>query len=155
MKKIDILSPFSGKVIPIEDVPDPVFAAQMLGDGLAVEPGVGVAVAPIAGKITILHSAGHAFAIQTPDGSITVLVHIGIDTVHMKGKGFTCQVKVGDQVKAGQPIVKFDLKAIQAAGHSSISPVIFPDLPEGMRVEKTDASRVSRGGDVLLTVITP
>jgi glucose-specific phosphotransferase system IIA component len=155
MKKIDILSPFSGKVVPIEEVPDPVFAGQMLGDGLAVQPGVGVAVAPLAGKITVLHSAGHAFAIQAPDGDITVLVHIGIDTVHMKGNGFTCQVKLGDQVRAGQPIVKFDLKAIEAAGHSSVSPVILPDLPAGMRIEKTDTSRVSRGGDVLLTVITP
>jgi glucose-specific phosphotransferase system IIA component len=155
MKKIEILSPFSGRVVPIEEVPDPVFAGQMLGDGLAVKPSVGVAVAPLAGKITVLHSAGHAFAIQAPDGDITVLVHIGIDTVHMKSNGFTCQVKLGDQVKAGQPVVKFDLKAIEAAGHSSVSPVILPDLPAGMRVEKTDASRVSRGGDVLLTVITP
>src|SRR5690349_17691033 len=154
MKRIDILSPFSGKIVPIQDVPDPVFAGQMLGDGLAVEPQSGTAVAPIAGKITVLHSAGHAFAVQAADGQFTVLVHIGIDTVHMKSNGFVRLVKVGDQVTAGQPIVRFDLKAISAAGHSPISPVILPELPESMRVEKTGATHVIKGKDILLTVIT-
>lgn len=155
MKRVAILSPFSGKIVPIQDVPDPVFAGQMLGDGLAVDPQSGTAVAPIAGKITVLHSAGHAFAVQAADGQFTVLVHIGIDTVHMKSNGFTRLAEVGDQVTAGQPIVRFDLKAIAASGHSPISPVILPELPENMRVEKTSASHVTKGKDVLLTVITP
>jgi glucose-specific phosphotransferase system IIA component len=152
VNKLDVLSPFTGSVIAIEDVPDPVFAEKMLGDGVALQPVEGVALAPIDGRITILHSSGHAFAVQAGNGPITVLVHIGLDTVKLKGQGFKLRANAGDTVKAGQIVIEFDLAAIAAAGYSSISPVILPDLPEQAIVDKKTLSQVRAGRDVLYTV---
>ncbi len=152
MSKLAVLSPFTGSVISIEDVPDPVFAEKMVGDGVALHPTEGMALAPIDGKITILHSSGHAFAVQAGDSLITVLVHIGLDTVKLKGQGFTLRAKVGDVIKVGQPVIEFDLAVIAAAGYSSISPVILPDLPEQAVIEKKVLSQARAGRDVLYTV---
>ena len=152
MSKLDVLSPFTGSVISIEDVPDPVFAKKMLGDGVALRPTEGMALAPIDGKITILHSSGHAFAVQAGNSPITVLVHIGLDTVKLKGQGFALRAKVGDMIKAGQPVIEFDLAVIAASGYSFISPVILPDLPEQAIVEKKSLSEARAGKDVLYTV---
>jgi glucose-specific phosphotransferase system IIA component len=152
MSKLAVLSPFTGSVIPIEEVPDPVFAEKMLGEGVALRPTEGVALAPIDGKIAVLHSSGHAFAIQAENQAVAVLVHIGLDTVNMKGQGFRVRAKVGDIVKAGQPVVEFDLAAIAAAGYSSISPVILPDLPEQAVVVKNGLAEARAGKEVLFTV---
>lgn len=153
MSRVEVLAPFSGRVVPLDEVPDPVFSEKMLGDGLAVDPIEGMGVAPVTGKLTVFHSASHAFAVQATD-EVGVLVHIGLDTVHMKGKGFTRLAEVGDEVVAGQELVHFDLAAIEVAGHSSLSPVILPDLPAGYRVEKTALTAVRAGRDVLL-IVTP
>jgi glucose-specific phosphotransferase system IIA component len=150
--KLDVFSPFTGSVVSIEDVPDPVFAEKMLGDGVALHPTEGIALAPIDGKITILHSSGHAFAIKAGNSPITVLVHIGLDTVKLKGQGFALHAKVGDIIKAGQPVIEFDLAVIAAAGYSSISPVILPDLPEQAILEKKMISKALAGKDVLYTI---
>jgi PTS system glucose-specific IIA component len=151
MKAVQVLSPFTGRVVRIEDVPDAVFAEKMVGDGLAVDPTEGVGCAPIVGNIQLFHRSGHALAVKT-SADVAVLVHIGIDTVDMKGQGFERLAEEGDDVAAGQPIVRFDLEAIRKAGHSPISPVILPDLPEGYEIEKTTAAHVRAGHDVLLTV---
>lgn len=153
MSQVQVLTPFSGRVVPLDKVPDPVFSERMLGDGLAVDPTEGIGVAPVTGKLTVFHSAGHAFAVQVTD-EVSVLVHVGLDTVRMKGDGFTRLAEVGDDVVAGQEIVRFDLDAVKAAGHSPLSPVILPDMPAGYHVEKTTATTVCAGTDVLLTVIS-
>lgn len=152
MSKTAVFSPFTGSTVPIEEVPDPVFAEKMLGDGVAVQPAQGTAVAPLDGTITVLHSSGHAFAIQADNSTLGVLVHIGLDTVKLKGQGFKLHAKVGDRVKAGQPVVEFDLALIAAAGYSALSPVILPDLPDGAVVDKTSISEVRAGTDVLFTI---
>ena len=152
MTRLAVRSPFTGRVMPIEDVPDPVFAEKMLGDGVALHPTEGLAVAPIDGTISVLHSSGHAFAIQSEIESVAVLVHIGLDTVKMKGQGFKVRARVGDVVKAGQPVVEFDLAAIAAANYSPISPVILPDLPEAAVVEKSGVTQAQAGKEVLFTV---
>jgi PTS system glucose-specific IIA component len=152
MNRLAVFSPFTGSVISIEDVPDPVFAEKMLGDGVAVYPTTGVAVAPIDGQITILHSSGHAFAIQAQNDPVTVLVHIGLDTVKLKGQGFTLRAGIGDVVRAGQPVIEFDSAIITSAGYSLVSPVILPDLPEQAVVEKNALSEAQAGRDVLFTV---
>ena len=154
MNRVEVLAPFSGRVVPLDEVPDPVFSERMLGDGLALDPAEGVGVAPVTGRLAVFHSAGHAFAVQATD-EVSVLVHIGLDTVQMKGEGFTRLAEAGDEVVAGQEIVHFDLAAIEAAGYSPLSPVILPDLPAGYRVEKTTAAAVRAGRDVLLVVTPP
>ena len=154
MTQVRVLAPFSGQVVPLDEVPDPVFSERMLGDGLALDPSEGVGMAPVTGKLTVFHSAGHAFAVQATD-DVSVLVHLGLDTVQMKGEGFTRLAEAGDEVVAGQEIVRFDRAAIEAAGHSVLSPVILPDLPSGYRVEMTTAATVRAGHDILLTVTPP
>lgn len=155
MKRVVILAPFTGRVLPLAEVPDPVFAQAMLGDGLAIEPAEGLGCAPLDGQLTTFHSAGHAFAVQANESDVFVLVHIGLNTVYMNGAGFTRLADVNDKVTAGQPLVRFDLAAIAATGHSAISPVVLPDLPQSYRVEKTTAREVRAGRDVLLTVTLP
>jgi glucose-specific phosphotransferase system IIA component len=153
VKPIQVLAPFTGRVVPLEEVPDPVFAEKMLGDGLAIAPTTGRAVAPVSGKVTVFHSAGHAFAVQA-SAEVTVLVHIGLDTVEMHGQGFTALVQVGQRVAAGQEVAHFDLAAISAGGYSAISPVIVPDLPSHYAVEKAATGNVRAGQDVLLTIMS-
>ena len=123
---LEILSPVAGRVVPITEVPDPVFAQAMVGPGIAVQPSGSRsdAVAPVDGTIATLHP--HAFVVATEDGK-AVLVHLGIDTVKEKGEGFTLHVVKGEQVRAGQPIVSWDPEAVTAAGYSAIVPVVALD----------------------------
>ena len=150
-----IFSPFTGNAIPIEEVPDPVFAEKMLGDGVAVNPSDGNVLAPLDGTITILHSSGHAFTVQAENSPLTVLVHVGLDTIKLKGQGFRVHAKVGDKVKMGQLIITVDLKVVKEAGYSPVSPVILPDLPEQAHVEKYEPTQVLAGTSALFKVIIP
>jgi glucose-specific phosphotransferase system IIA component len=149
---ITVLAPMSGRVVPIEDVPDPVFAERMLGDGIAIQPTEGVALAPVSGTLIVFHSAGHAFAIQEETSGIGVLVHVGLDTVDLKGRGFERLAEQGDAVRAGQTLLRFDLETIAAAGLSAVSPIVLPELETGFRVSMTTAHEVVAGRDVLITV---
>ncbi|NUT92292.1 MAG: PTS glucose transporter subunit IIA, partial [Saccharothrix sp.] len=121
-----VASPVSGRVVPLADVPDPVFAQAMVGPGIAVEPDRVAAevVSPVDGTVVTLHP--HAFVVATGDGA-AVLVHLGIDTVKRKGEGFTLHVVKGEAVRAGQPIVTWDPAEIEAAGYAPICPVIALD----------------------------
>lgn len=111
----DVLcAPVAGKVIKMADVPDPVFGGEVLGKGCAIWPEGEVVYAPVTGTVTV--TMGHAVGLRGDNG-IEALVHIGIDTVDMNGKGFTGYVKEGDKVVAGQPVIKMDRAAIAEAGH--------------------------------------
>lgn len=111
----DVLcSPVKGKVIKMADVPDPVFAGEVLGKGCAVWPEDDLVYAPCDGKVTV--TMGHAVGLQS-DSGIEVLVHVGVDTVNMNGDGFEGFVKADDVVKAGQPLLKIDRAKIAAAGY--------------------------------------
>jgi len=119
-------APVPGRVLPMAQVPDPVFAQAMVGPGAAIDPqrGMVVAVAPVAGSISTLHP--HAYVVVTDSGR-GVLVHLGIDTVQLKGEGFRLLVAKGDQVSAGDPVVEWDTAAIEAGGRSPICPVVALD----------------------------
>jgi len=155
MPRLTILAPMTGRVLPMDDVPDPVFSERMLGDGLAIVPSEGLAVAPVAGTLTVFHSAGHAFAIETTEPHVGVLVHVGLNTVSLAGRGFERLAEVGDVLAAGDPIVRFDLSAIGGPGLSAISPVLLPQLDPSATVAPTTATDVRAGRDVLLTVELP
>ncbi|MGN8048375.1 PTS sugar transporter subunit IIA [Curtobacterium sp. 22159] len=120
-----VRTPFAGPVVSLADVPDPVFAGQLVGAGVAVDPtgveGAVTAVAPVDGSIVKLHP--HAFALQGAAGT-DVLVHVGIDTVKLSGEGFELLAAEGDTVAAGDPVVRFTPSVIQAAGYSPICPVV-------------------------------
>lgn len=127
---MEILAPVTGEVVPISEVPDEVFAEGMAGEGGAVVPSEsGEAVAPASGVLVKLFEGGHAFGITTESG-IDIIVHLGLDTIQMKDGGFEKLATEGDQVEAGQPIVRFDLEAIRQAGYDPVSPVVISNSDE-------------------------
>ncbi|WP_417897641.1 glucose-specific PTS transporter subunit IIBC [Bacillus haimaensis] len=139
----EIVIPMSGKLLPISEVPDKVFSQKMMGDGFAIEPTEGTVVSPVAGTIINLFPTKHAIGIETADGR-EVLVHVGIDTVNLKGRGFESLIEQGDKVEQGQPLLKVDLNIIKSEATSTITPIIFTNLAAGEAVEIKDG-KVSFG----------
>ena len=139
-----VASPVAGATVPMSEVPDPVFAEAMVGPGVAIQPGGGRqdAVAPVDGTVVTLHP--HAFVIAAADGK-GVLVHLGIDTVKLKGEGFTLHVAKGDPVVAGQPVVGWDPVAVSAAGYDPVCPVIALDASADRLTELHDVGPVGAG----------
>ena len=119
-----ILAPVKGNVIAREDIPDPTFAAGVLGDGVGIEPSEGVVVAPCDGEISSVTDTCHAIGI-TGTEDMEILIHVGIDTVNMQGDGFNLLVSEGDKVKAGQKLLTFDMDKIRAAGYSTTTAVLL------------------------------
>lgn len=118
-----ITSPLRGWAAPLEQVPDPVFAERMMGDGVAIHPLDGNVCAPFDGEVVTLHESAHAVSLRSDEGA-EILIHIGLETVALKGRGFTPLVKAGDRVSRGDPLIRFDLDAVGLAAASLITPVI-------------------------------
>jgi phosphoenolpyruvate-protein phosphotransferase len=128
-----LLAPVSGELYPLERVPDPVFSQKLAGDGISIDPTDNVLRAPCPGEIVQQHAAGHAVTLKTA-GDIEVLMHVGIDTVALKGKGFTPRVKVGDKVDTGAALIEFDLDYVATNAKSLLTEVI---ISNGERVSNT------------------
>lgn len=150
MSQITLLSPLSGQVWPLERIPDPVFAQKMVGDGVSIDPTDALLIAPCDGEIVTLHAAGHAVTLLTVEG-IEVLMHIGIDTVALKGTGFTPRVKPGDKVKSGTPLIEFDLDYLATHAKSVLTQVVITNS-ERVTAWNRASGRVSAGKDTLLTL---
>ena len=118
-----VLTPIRGKVLAQADIPDETFAQGILGPGCGIEPTGDTVYAPFDGTVNQVASTLHAVGLTSEDG-IEILVHVGMDTVEMNGKGFKALVKEGDKVKAGTPLLKVDLDAIRAAGHPTATAII-------------------------------
>lgn len=142
-----LASPFTGKVVPLEEVADDVFSQRIMGDGVAVLPREGHVVAPIAGTVGKLFEGGHGFAIETPEG-LQVLVHVGLETVHLKGDGFSVKVSEGDEVSAGDEMVTVDLDRMRELGIDMVSPVV---VISGQDVTVSASEEVSAGDPLLET----
>ncbi|MGE8205355.1 PTS sugar transporter subunit IIA [Heyndrickxia sp. NPDC080065] len=146
-----IVSPITGKVVKIEDVPDQVFSQKMIGDGIAIEPAEGVVVAPMDGEVVQIFPTKHAVGIRGKDG-LEILIHVGMETVAMEGEGFNGHVVQGDQVKAGDKLVTFDLNLVKEKAESIISPVVITNFEAVVSLTKTEEIAVTRGESVLLQV---
>ncbi|NMH72007.1 PTS transporter subunit EIIC [Bacillus sp. RO2] len=147
-EKFEVVMPMTGKLLPISEVPDKIFSQKMMGDGFAIEPTEGKVVSPVAGKIVNLFPTKHAIGIETADGR-EVLVHVGIDTVNLKGKGFESLVEQGDTVEQGQALLNVDLRIVSEEATSIITPIIFTNLAAGEAVEiKNGNVRVGEKGRV-------
>jgi sugar PTS system EIIA component len=146
----EVLAPCPGRVVPLSATGDPVFAAEMVGPGVAIdpEPGQSTVVSPIAGKVVKVHP--HAFVVLGSDG-VGVLVHLGINTVRLEGKGFEVLVEQGSSVVAGDPMVRWDPAAITGEDISTMVPVVAMDRPKGSVPAPAEGS-VAAIGDVLFTV---
>jgi len=148
MAEIHVLAPLDGTVVDLENVPDEVFAQKMVGDGVAIDPSGQVAVAPVSGDLVKLFPGGHAFGISMNDG-VELIVHIGLDTIELKGEGFENIAAEGQVVKAGTPIVRFDRATIERRGKVMLSPVVSSGAGTIMR---RASGTVRAGRDVLFVL---
>lgn len=129
----NFVSPAKGELKPITEVPDQVFSGKMMGDGFAILPLEGIIVSPVDGKIVNVFPTKHALGIMSDTGR-EILIHVGIDTVNLKGEGFETLVNEGDQVTAGQPLLKVDLEFLKEKVPSIMTPIVFTNLKEGESV---------------------
>jgi phosphoenolpyruvate-protein phosphotransferase len=143
-------APLSGIVVPLDDVPDPVFAQRMVGDGVSIDPVTTSLVAPCDGRVVQLHSAGHAVTLASNDG-IEVLMHIGLDTVQLKGRGFTARVKAGDVVRAGDVLIDFDADYVATHARSLMTEIIITSTDRIAALQLASGS-VTAGTDTILNV---
>ena len=148
MAEIHVLAPLDGAVVELETVPDEVFAQKMAGDGVAIDPSGQVAVAPISGDLVKLFPGGHAFGIAASDG-VELIVHIGLDTVELKGEGFANIATEGQVVQAGTPIVRFDRAVIERLGKVILSPVVSSGAGN---IVRRASGTVQAGRDVLFVL---
>ncbi|WP_176215244.1 glucose PTS transporter subunit IIA, partial [Cytobacillus gottheilii] len=132
-KEDSFVSPIKGEIKPITEVPDAVFSGKMMGDGFAIIPSNGKIVSPVDGKIVNLFPTKHAIGILSDSGR-EILIHVGIDTVKLKGQGFETFVKEGDMIKAGQQLLQVDLDYVKQNAPSIMTPIVFTNLQSGENV---------------------
>ncbi len=148
--KLKIVAPLSGVLVPLEQVPDPVFAQRMVGDGVSIDPLSSELLSPIDGTVSQLHESRHAVAVTGPEGH-EILVHIGVDTVGLRGAGFTALVKKGERVKTGQPLLRFDQDLVGHKARSLLTQVLLANS-ENYLLSAVRGGMVTAGVEVLFEV---
>lgn len=148
---VTVTSPLEGRAVPISEIPDPVFSTGAVGDGIAIEPTSNTVVCPADATVVTAPDSGHAFGLKL-DSGVELLIHVGIDTVELGGKGFDVKVKAGDHVSAGQPLVVFDPTVIDEAGYSKITPVLVTNGFDYSNVTGIPADDVTTGTPVITVV---
>jgi N-acetylglucosamine PTS system EIICBA or EIICB component len=144
-------SPMDGRLMPIEEVPDEVFSQKMMGDGFAIMPSSGRVVSPINGIVKTVFPTKHAIGLETDNGN-EVLIHFGIDTVHLQGEGFDIHVEPGSHVEVGQKLADIDFDSIKEKVPSIATPIIFTNLPKGVQVSLEKTGTVQAGESNIITV---
>ena len=145
-----IFAPLSGILVPLDDVPDPAFAQRLAGDGIAIDPLDQRVVAPCDGRVLQVHRAGHALTLSA--FGLEILIHVGLDTVKLKGKGFKARVTAGDEVRKGDELMTFDADYIATNAHSLISPVLVTNMDRVTSLRPRTGN--VRAGDLLLEIGT-
>lgn len=143
-----VCAPVSGEMVAMTEIPDETFATGVLGEGVGIKPTESRVVAPFSGTISSVADSHHAVGVTSPEG-LEVLIHVGVDTVDMGGKGFTAKVKEGDSVVAGQELIAFDRKAIQAAGHPDIVVVLLTNAEDYEKLNIAPAGAVQTGTEII------
>ncbi|PKM93316.1 MAG: PTS glucose transporter subunit IIA [Firmicutes bacterium HGW-Firmicutes-1] len=134
-KTCHLIAPMEGEIIPIQDVPDQVFSEKMMGDGFAIKPTNGLVCSPCDGEVLQIFPTNHALVVHSIEG-LDIIIHIGLDTVQLKGEGFTRLVEVGKHVKAGDPLLQMDLKVMEKYEKCIISPIVITNIEciESMKI---------------------
>ena len=123
-EKLQIVAPVNGAIIPLEEVPDPVFSQKMMGEGIAILPSEGGVYSPVDGTVILIASTKHAVGIRANDGT-EILIHVGLETVALNGKGFRTAVNEGDKISVGQMIMEADWEYISIHAKSTIIPIVI------------------------------
>ena len=146
---VEIYAPLSGEIVNIEDVPDVVFSEKIVGDGIAIRPNGNKIVAPVDGVVGKIFETNHAFSMESKEG-VELFVHFGIDTVELKGEGFTRIAQEGQSVKRGDVIIEFDLALLEQKAKSVLTPVVISNMDEISNIEKK-SGEVLAGESVVLS----
>lgn len=146
-----VMAPLNGTVRQLEEVPDPVFAEKMMGEGIAIEPNDGIVVAPFDGEIVQLFPTKHAIGIKSESG-LEILIHVGLETVALKGEGFEAFIEQGDHVKKGDKLIAFDLEVIKEKANSTMTPIIMTNGDAITSFEATKDTSVTAGDSKLIDV---
>lgn len=145
---VSLMAPLSGRLVPIEKVPDPVFAEKMVGDGISIDPTSQILISPCDGEVIQIHPSYHAVTVKTADG-LEVLMHIGLDTVTLRGEGFTPRVKVGDRVRTGAPLIEFDADYVALHAKSLLTQIVISNSDQVAKFIPYSGN-VTAGQDVVL-----
>jgi glucose-specific phosphotransferase system IIA component len=145
-----VYAPMTGKVIPIDEVPDPVFAQKMMGDGVAIVPTEEVVVAPCDGLVIHVFPTKHAVGLLTKEGE-EILIHIGLETVNLKGKGFEAFVKENEAVKQGQELIKVNLKYVKKYAKSLVTPIVITNMDK-VNSLSFHYEEVTKGKDIIMEI---
>lgn len=142
---VEVYAPISGEYVALEDIPDPVFAQKMMGEGFGIKPNDGVVVAPFDGEIVnVFKPSNHAVGIKAANG-LEILVHVGLETVQLGGEGFEALVNTGDIVSKGDELLKFDISTIEPKVKSIISPVIITNTDDAEKINIESLQSLSKG----------
>ena len=147
---LTVTAPIKGRSVPLSEVADPTFSQGLLGPGMAIVPDSGPVVSPVDGEVLVAFPTGHAYGLRSASG-VELLIHVGMDTVKLDGKGFTPHVKAGDKVRRGTPLVDVDWAAIKAAGYETVTPVVVSNAAVFDVIRGTSSTEVVPG-DVLFSV---
>lgn len=142
-----IYAALHGEAIPLSEVPDPAFSAEILGKGMAIKPVEGLVKSPIDGTVELMFETGHAVALKTKDG-VEVLIHVGMDTVQLKGEGFETLAKAGDSVKVGDELIRFDKKLIEEKGYQTVTPIVITNSDNFGGIEEVAKGTVGFGEEL-------
>lgn len=147
---VEIFAPISGEIVNIEDVPDVVFSEKIVGDGIAIRPTGDKIVAPVDGVVGKIFETNHAFSMESKEG-VELFVHFGIDTVELKGEGFTRVAQEGQNVKRGETIIEFNLPLLESKAKSILTPIVISNMDEISSIEKKSGEVVA--GDSVVLVL--
>ncbi|REK52933.1 MAG: PTS glucose transporter subunit IIA [Geobacillus sp.] len=149
-RAVEIYSPLDGEAIPLEEVPDPVFAQKMMGDGLAIIPKNGKVVSPINGKVVQIFPTKHAVGLVSEEG-LEILIHIGLETVELNGGGFEVEVNAGETVKVGDPLINVDLDYLEQKHKEIVTPIIITNMLDKVGdLEYVKKNNIVTRGDIIM-----
>lgn len=151
-KKLQVIAPITGEVVSLKEVPDPVFSEGMMGEGIAIIPQEGGIHSPVEGTIILVADTSHAIGIQATDGT-EILIHIGLETVTLKGEGFKTHVQVGDAVSIGQLLIEADWDYLNEHAKSILTPVIITNS-SSRNIKSSTITQCIANETVLLTIST-
>ncbi len=144
-----ILAPQTGRIISVEEIPDPAFSGKVLGDGLGIIPTENEVLAPVSGTVIEVADTLHAICLEGDGNGLEILIHLGLDTVKLKGRGFTCHVKEGQHVSAGDLLMEMDIEQIKLAGYNTVSPFIITNPDQAKNLSMSSGNAVA-GKTVLM-----